>query len=61
MSDRPPEPDLPRAAEPDGPDGPEVFARLRIEAERTPDGRAILYFSWPDLDAGRAAAEPVDV
>ena len=58
MSDRQPEPDLPRAAEADR---PEVFARLRIEAERTPDGRAILYFSWPDLDAGRAAAEPVDV
>jgi hypothetical protein len=58
MSDRPAEPDLPSAAEPDG---PEVFARLRIEAERTPDGRAILYFSWPGLEAGPAADEQRDV
>jgi hypothetical protein len=58
MSDRPPEPDLPSAVEADG---PEVFARLRIEAERTPDGRAILYFSWPDPEADGAAKEPADV
>lgn len=58
MSDRPAEPDLPRAGEPDE---PAVFARLRIEAERTPDGRAILYFSWPGLEAGQAAEERGDV
>lgn len=58
MSDRPPEPDLPSAAEPDG---PEVFARLRIEAERTPDGRAILYFSWPGPEAAPPAEDRRDV
>jgi hypothetical protein len=36
------------------------FGALRVERETKPDGRYILYYSWPDgrRDAGRAPARP---
>ena len=43
--------------------GDGAFAELRVERVRKPDGRYLLYYSWPDRGALESAGEqpPEDI